>query len=316
MSSEKDYYRILGVQRNATPDQIKQAYRKLALKYHPDKNKSPSAEEMFKQIGEAYAVLSDEDKRSAYDKWGHAAFRPGGAPPGGFPGGFRVYSTDGMDPFKIFEEFFGGMGGGTGSIFDEFFSTGRTRGSFERRGSSFTGTGRNSFTQQQQKLDDKIKLPLSFEEAALGTEKKIKIRDKTLRLKVPAASEDGDKLRLRGQSIRGGDLIAEIEVGPHPIFARKGLDIIVKPEVPFYLLILGGEITVPSLESEALKFKIPPFTQPEKAFRLKNKGIFDPKTNKQGDQIIHFKPTLPKTLTRDQRELLKKFGELEAKKSS
>lgn len=349
MNGKTDYYELLGVTRNASEDEIKKAYRKLALQYHPDRNPGDKqAEEKFKQVSEAYSVLSDAQKRSQYDQFGHAAFGDGGP----FAGGFDFSSG--------FEDIFG-------DIFGEFFGSGGSR----RR-----GRGRGE--------DLRYNLTLKFEEAVAGTEKKIKIprhgpcescrgtgakagtapqacptcrgrgqvnfqqgffsvsrtcsqcRGRgaiikepcatcggagrvrtmhTLSVKIPAGVDTGSRLKLRAEGesapVSGvpGDLYVVIQVEPHPIFLRDNLDIICDVPISFVQAALGAEIDVPTLDGK-VKMKIPTGTQSGKVFRMKGKGIKDVQGFQQGDQHVRVTVETPTRLTAKQRELLKEFATL------
>lgn len=252
MTTKKDYYEILGVSRDASQPDIKKAYRKLALKWHPDKNNSDKAEERFKQINEAYEVLSDEKKRAKYDKFGHAAFDPSA----GFgktgsrgrtyrSGPFQyTYTTGGdfedlfqgaggfSDPFEIFEQFFGGGG----------FSRGRT---------------------YRQKPH--YSLSITFMEAVQGTEKTIVHQGTEHKVKIPAGASDGTRIRFQ-------DFTVSINVKDHPDFRREGHDIYSYHEISITLAMLGGKTKVKTLDGE-LTLKIRPGTQPSTTIRLSGKGI-------------------------------------------
>lgn len=346
MSEKKDYYDLLGVNRSAGEDEIKRAYRKLALKYHPDRNAGDKqAEERFKEVSEAYQVLSDPQKRSQYDQFGHAAFGDGGP----FAGGFDFTAG--------FEDIFG-------DIFGEFFG----------------GTGRRRTRSRGEDL--RYNLTLTFEEAVTGTEKKIKIPRQgqcencrgsgakpgtapqtcptcrgrgqvsfqqgffsvsrtcnhchghgtvikdpcvacggvglvrklhTLSVKIPAGVDTGSRLKLRneGESAPAGgapgDLYVVIQVDPHPIFVRNALDILCDVPISFVQAALGAEIDVPTLEGK-VKMKIPVGTQSGKVFRMKGKGVKDIQGYQQGDQHVRVVVETPTHLTTRQKELLKEFA--------
>ena len=294
MAVKRDYYDILGVTKSASDAQIKSAYRKLALQWHPDRNKSAEAETKFKEINEAYQVLSDAKKKTAYDQFGHSAFDPtGGASSGGpFGGGFGqqqgpfsyYYSTAGAsgnpfgnfdfggfsDPFEIFEQFFGGSGFGA------------------RRG--------------PQKPHYSLRIP--FKEAIAGGEVTVTIEGKRHSIKIPAGSDTGTHLRFTNFDVT-------FEVEEDPIFKRQGADIYIDHKIPFTLAILGGETTVPTLDGQ-LELKIRPGTQPGTMMRLSGKGA--PKlqalsNTTKGDLYIRLIIDMPTKISRQQRQLLEEFGQ-------
>lgn len=299
MSTKRDYYDILGVSKNATAEELKRAYRKLALEWHPDRNKSSDAEQKFKEINEAYEVLSDPQKKSAYDQFGHAVFEQGagaGGPSGGF-GGFGTrtgrygpftytYTTRGgenpfsakggpgsdwegfgfTDPFEIFEQFFGGA-----SPF------GRTHAKPHYR------------------------LTISFMEAVKGVEKEVIIKGGNRKIKIPAGVDDGTHITF-------GDFDLIINVSPHPTFSRDENDIIVEAVVPISTAALGGEIKVPTIDGE-VKVRIRPGTQSGTLVRLRERGVPNVRGRGRGDQYIRILVNIPDKLTRHQRELVEKLKE-------
>ncbi len=349
MNGKKDYYELLGVGRKASEEELKKAYRKLALKYHPDRNPGDKqAEEKFKEVSEAYQVLTDPQKKAQYDQFGHAAFGDGGP----FRGGFNFSGG--------FEDIFG-------DIFGEFFGAGTSRRRTQSRGE-----------------DLRYNLNLTFEEAAFGAEKKVKIPRQSLcdtchgsgskpgtsprtcptcrgkgqvnfqqgffsisrtcnqcggqgtiisdpcetchsagrvrkfhilSVKIPPGVDTGSRLKLRGEGEAGlssgpaGDLYVVIQVEPHPLFVREGLEIICEVPISFVQAALGAEIEVPTLEGK-VKMKIPPGTQAGRVFRLKGKGIRDIQGYHQGDQHVRVLVETPTHLTARQKELLKEFAAL------
>jgi molecular chaperone DnaJ len=342
---KKDYYDLLGVSRNASEEEIKKAYRRLALQLHPDRNPGDKqAEEKFKEVSEAYQILSDAEKRAKYDQYGHAAFGESGP----FAGGFDFTAG--------FEDVFG-------DIFGEFFGGGGRR-----------GRGRGD--------DLRYNLTLKFEEAVSGTEKKVKIprhgpcetchgsgaragttpqtcptcrgrgqvnfqqgffsvsrtcsqcqgqgaiikdpcascggsgrlrKLHTLSVKIPSGVDTGSRLKLRGEGESApangtpGDLYVVIQVEPHPIFVRENLDIFCDVPISFAQATLGAEIDVPTLNGK-VKMKIPPGTQSGKVFRMKSKGISDVQGYHQGDQHVRVFVETPTHLTTRQKELLREFA--------
>lgn len=282
MAENKDYYQILGVSKTATEAEIKKAYRKLALKYHPDRNKSKEAEAKFKEITQSYEVLSDSQKRQTYDQFGEAAFNPSASSgPFGQGGSFTYTYTSGSegfdfggfsDPFEIFEQFFGG------SPF----------GARQRRPS--------------------YSLTIDFIEAVRGITKRIVVEGKTQTIKIPAGVDDGSRIRF-------GDYDVVLEVKPSSKFQRQGYDVVSEKEIPISIASLGGEINIETVWGE-VKLRIPSGTQPETIIRLRDKGVPHLHGSGKGNHYVRIKVLVPKTLTGRQKELLKEFEEEGKKKHS
>lgn len=284
--AERDYYEVLGVNRNASPEEIKRAYRKVALKYHPDKNPGDeTAEEKFKEASNAYDVLSDPEKRKIYDVRGHA---------GVHNAGFQGY-TNFEDIFTNFGDIFGReVFGNFGDVFGDVFSRDNP-----------TGFG----THRRGNLRTKLTIP--FEESILGAEKRIQVNDRTLTIKIPAGIKDGQSLRLAGQGERAvggqrGSLIVKIAVEPHPNFKRENLDLVTQATVPFTTAALGGKVRIPTLKGH-IDLKIPAGTQPEQQLRVRGGGVVDP-SRRKGDLRVQIKIETPRSLTRKQKELLKELA--------
>jgi DnaJ-class molecular chaperone len=280
--ANEDYYQILGLSKTATEAEIKKAYRKLALQYHPDRNKGDkAAEEKFKEVNKAYEVLSDAQKRQTYDQFGSAAFEQGGPSGQGPFGGFQgqgpftyTYTTNGAqgfdfgggfsDPFEIFEQFFGGA-------------------------SPFGRTQRRTTYQ----------LTISFMEAVKGVTKRVELGGKTQSIKIPAGVDDGSRIRF-------GDYDVVIDVTPDRKFRRQGYDVISELEITFPQAALGDQIEVETVQG-LVKIKIPSGTQPETLVRLRGKGVKMLRGSGYGDHYVRIKVTVPKNLSAHQKDLLKEF---------
>lgn len=290
MATKHDYYEILGVSKNATGDELKRAYRKLALEWHPDRNKSKEATEKFKEINEAYEILSNSEKKVAYDQFGHAAFEQGGMGSSPFGGGFGQGQTykqgpftytyynngspfDGVDlggfsdPFELFEQFFGGSSP---------FGGGRTR----HRRSTYS-------------------LTIDFMEAVKGVQKEVEMNGRRTKIKIPAGVDDGSRIRF-------DDFDIVVDVTPDKTFKRDGYDVVVEAPVSFPKAVLGTVIEAPTIDGP-VKLKIPSGTQPNAVIRLRGKGIPYVRGSGRGDEYIRIRITVPTKLSHKQRELLDEF---------
>ncbi|MDD5005510.1 MAG: molecular chaperone DnaJ [Candidatus Omnitrophica bacterium] len=364
MSTKRDYYEILGVKKSASLDEIKKSYRSLALQYHPDRvpaEKKKEAEEKFKEISEAYAVLSDSQKRSLYDQYGHS-------------GVDQRYSTEdifrGADFSSIFEDLAGGFGG---SIFESIFG--------DTGFDAFGGGGRRS-RRARRGRDLEFETEITLEEVERGTEKVLKVpryelcstckgsgekpgakrtvcnqcggrgqittssgffhltqtcpkcqgegriitaycpdcdgqgRIKSthkIHVKIPAGIEHGSHLRVRGEGEEGqagrGDLYVLVHVTPHSIFDRQGQDILCEVSIPLTNAILGGEVTVPTLNG-SVRMKIPKGTQSGRIFRLGGKGLPGIHSSSKGDQLVKVNVQIPENLTKEEARLIEQFAKL------
>jgi len=319
----KDYYKTLGVSKTASDDEIKKAYRDLARKYHPDVNKDPNAEEMFKEVNEAYQVLSDSDKRQKYDQLGSEwrNYQRTGGQPGGFdwgrwqqqPGQGGGYRT--MTP-EEFQEIFGGMGtsGGAGGFsgmggFSDFFTSlfgGGFSGGFSSPGTggTYSQGGPSYRTQAPARRDVEHETEITLEEAYHGTQRSLRFSDgRTINANIPAGVDTGSKVRLSGQA-DGADLYLLIKVLPHKVFNRKGNNLLIDLPVDFYTAALGGEVEVPTM-GKPVRLNIPAGTNTGKTFRLKGLGM--PalrKKDQKGDILAKVEIHLPKPLSQAEKEKL------------
>jgi curved DNA-binding protein len=300
--ASRDYYDILGVSKNASDGELKRAYRKLAMKYHPDRNPNKKeAEERFKEINEAYAVLSDKEKRKQYDTFGAEGFRQ------------RFTQEDifrGFDFDDILSKLFGGrgkrefrFGGKGGSDFGDFFS-----GQY----------GHRDMGRMPQKGEDILyELTISLEEAAFGGEKRISYRKngrvEEVSVKIPRGIPSGKRLRLTGKGIEGknggppGDLYLQVSIAEHPIFSRERNDLIVEKEINFSEAVLGTTIEVPTLEGMK-KVKIPPGTQSHTKMRLKGLGIPHFQKEGKGDEYVKVIVRIPNRVTEKSRGLIQELA--------
>ena len=284
----KDYYKILGVDRKATDDDIRKAYRKLAKQYHPDYNpNNKQAEERFKEINEAYEVLSDSKKRGHYDRLGsdYSNWQRRGNPGdfnwdqyGGYPGGAGVNMDDLNEMF--------GRGG-----FSDFFQT-------------IFGMGGNRQSQRAQPQGYQQELDITFEEAYKGTTRRLQTEGREKLVRIPAGVRTGSKVRVAGAGPNGLDLYLIIQVAEDKRFERQSNDLHTTATVNVFTAILGGEAEVETMEGK-IKLNIPAGTQPEQVFRLAGRGMPHLKNSKEkGDLYVKLKVQIPKFLSAEQRELL------------
>ncbi len=329
----EDYYKLLGVAKTASQAEIKKAFRKMALKYHPDQNKdNKSAEEKFKKINEAYAVLSDDQKRKQYDTFGAEGFS-------------RRYSQEdifkGFDIGSIFKEFgIGSMFGG--NSFSDLFSSGsrsrrnRSRntqdpfsgfgngagfgntGGFGGFGGGTPGGGHQHRQQAPQKAE--TELQVSLEEVFFGGKKRVTLDTgsgmETTEITIPKGIEPGKKLRLKGKgpmdpfSRSRGDLLCKIAFAPHPVFTPKGKDLVMDQEVKLTDLVLGGKIRILTIDKKAIDLKIPPHSKNNSMLRVRGKGLPGIKDAADGNLLVRLQALLPKQLDQRQKELFEELAKL------
>ncbi|HEY7215605.1 MAG TPA: DnaJ C-terminal domain-containing protein [Thermoanaerobaculia bacterium] len=312
----KDYYATLGVKKDASQEEIQKAYRKLARKYHPDVNKDPKAEVKFKEIGEAYEVLKDSEKRQKYDQFGSAwkNARQTGAPPPGWENVHFDFGDGGGFDFRGF----GGGGGGEGfSDFFEMLFGGGGPGGARRRGPA--GFGGDSGFGPQAGGNTEATLPLALEEAVQGGQREITITDpntgqrRTLSVRIPAGVRSGQKIRLAGQGSPGfggaaaGDLLLKVEIQPDPRFRVEGSDIHTTVAVSPWAAALGGEAEVET-PTGPVRVKIPPGSSSGRKIRLRGRGLTQAGGEK-GDLLAEIRIVVPERLSERERELYEQLAE-------
>ena len=319
--AKRDYYEVLGVKKTATADEIKKAYRKLAMKLHPDRNPgNKQAEERFKEINEAYAVLSDKQKRAQYDQFGPSGFSQRYSQEDIFRG-FDIsdlFKDLGFSQNDVFSRIFGGGGGRRakaqyGGFGDPFGGRGGQTYDF---GGTYPGGYPDQDPMTSKGQDVEMELPLTFREAAMGGEKKVRFnrgnRVEEIAVKIPAGIESGKKLRLSGKGMEGmrgtsaGDLYLKVNVGEDPTFKRDGSDITVDREVKLSEALLGTTVEVPTLDGSK-HIKIPAGTQSHSRIRLKGFGLPRLQGGGKGDEYVRVIVKLPKTLNERQKKLVEEI---------
>jgi len=309
----KDYYKILGVDKNATQEEIKRAYRKLAMKYHPDRNPGDkSAEEKFKEITEANEVLSDPEKRKKYDMLG-ANWKNYQHTGRGFDdffsqyGGARRSKSNGSSSFEFstdFSDLFGNLGG-----FSDFFE------SFFGGRSSKSDSGFTSSRTKSSSIDVEADLNISLEDAFNGTERQINVDGKKIKIKINPGIKDGQKLRLKGlgrSRVSGGikgDLYLNIHILKHPFYEIKDDDLYFNLDIDLFTAVLGGKETIKTLDGKKINITIPEGAESGKILRLKNLGMMN-ENGSRGDLFIKIHVTIPKYLSDEEKQLFRKLQSL------
>ena len=314
----RDYYETLGVSKTASEDEIRSAFRKLARKYHPDVAKDKkTAEEKFKQINEAYEVLSDPEKRRKYDQLGENWNQPGGFQPppqwgGGRPGGFRWGS--GENGGVEFE--FGGTG--FSDFFETFFGGGRGR-------SAFGGFGQRG-TMAERGSDVEADIMVTLEEALHGSTRQVSLRragskkTETYQVKIPRGVREGQRIRLAGQGEAGerggksGDLFLRVRLARHPDFSVEGSDLVHEVKIAPWQATLGDQLIVPTLEGSA-RLKLPAGTQGGQRFRLRGRGL-PGVSGQRGDLYVVAQISVPKKLSEREREIWEQLAQLHGREKS
>ena len=291
MSTQRDYYEVLGVSKNASDDEIKKAYRKLAFKYHPDRNPGDKeAEAKFKEATEANEVLSDKQKRARYDQFGHAGVGDNSSSGNPFNSNSGSYSFNGQN----FSFDFGGGDGNLDDIFSTLFGFGGSR------------------TQRRRGADYRTVLTISFEESVFGVTKAVQVDGKEINLKIPAGIDDGQAIRLRGRggpapdsTGEAGDLLVQIRVRPHKTLTREGYIILSEQHISMIDAALGCEAEIETIDGK-ITMKVPAGTQSGTPFKLSGHGI-PMRGEERGPHIVNIIVDTPTNLSKKQKELLEEF---------
>ncbi|MBY9013681.1 MAG: J domain-containing protein [Candidatus Lokiarchaeota archaeon] len=327
----KDYYNVLGIDKSASKEDIKRAFRKLARKYHPDVNPGEGKSgEKFKEINEAYTLLNDDKKREMYDKFGvvegdSSTYQQGGSTPGGVraqrspDGRTYYYSTSGSPDNFDFSEIFGNSRSfkknQTSGSHDFFNDLGDIFDVYTNRGGSTRARSTQAQNYPREGEDLRYDMEINFMEAFNGGKREVQYKDpatgsnQTLTLTIPRGVRNDQKLRLKGKGMPGenggtpGDLYIAIHIKNHKLFKRDGDDIHVDQEIPFTTATLGGRIEVPGIE-KPINVTVPPGTKDSTVLRLKEKGFYKLNSEERGNQLVRVKIKIPKRVNKKQKELL------------
>lgn len=293
MAAYKDYYAILGVPKTATQKDIRAAFRKLAAKHHPDKNPGDqAAEERFKEVNEAYTVLSDEEKRKFYDQFGTADGQPPFNPRAG---GGQVYTNVNPEDMAGFSDFFQSLFGGGGF------------GGFSG-GDPFADYRQQEVRRPARPANVEARLELDLETAFHGGATTIAVDGQRIEVQIPKGARGGTRLRLRGQAPGGGDLILLLSLAPHPVFKLDGDDVRVSVSVPDYTAVLGGSVRVPTLSGD-VEMSIPAGTQAGRVLRLRGQG-WPRRDGARGDEFAEVRLSVPRSANEQQRALYQQLKDV------
>ncbi len=302
-----DYYKTLGITKTATADEIKKAFRKLAVQYHPDKNTdNPSAELKFKEINEAYETLKDVEKRKKYDQHGKDYQKYEGAGAGGGHYDFSGSRNNGGGGYAQYE-----------TNFDDAFGQGGFSSFFEQMFGNKAG-GASGFGAASAGRDLEAELSITLQEAYFGTTRTISVNKQQLRITIKAGSTDNQKLRLKGKGEKGsngqsGDLYIHVKVEKHPSFERKGDDLYCNVKVDLYAAVLGGKVQIPTIKGSPINIPIPKGAQNGQKLRLKNLGMpVYGKVDKFGDMFVKLRIEIPTALSEKEESLFKELSRLKA----
>lgn len=330
--AKRDYYEVLGLQKGASADEIKRAYRKLAMKWHPDKwtqaseAEQKTAEVNFKEVGEAYAVLSDDQKRARYDQFGHAGMSGSGFGGGGGAGGFD-FNGAGFDPFDLFNQFFGNAGGRGGRRTYTYSTSGNPFGGGGNPFESMFGGGANPFQQMVKGSDINMTLKVTLDDVVNGVDRQVRVThsvadangnvrqvEEMVPVRLPKGVMEGQKFKAKGKGNAApggqgepGDLVINIAEEPHAELLRDHEDLVYNCLISFPTAALGGPVEVPTLNGR-VRINIPAGTQSGKMLRLKGKGLPKKGTSETGDLLVNILVYVPEKLSADERKAIESLN--------